>query len=67
VKMPTPTLGASVVPDRTAYGKQPREPKPVWRCTLCGRFYSERTAKNHAPCQQEEDRRDAERSGAFGV
>lgn len=32
----------------------------VWRCEYCGRFYSERTAKAHGYCQQEQDRKDAE-------
>jgi hypothetical protein len=37
-----------------------RKPKPTWRCEVCGKFYSERTAKAHGWCQQEQDRRDAE-------
>jgi hypothetical protein len=33
---------------------------PTWQCEFCGRFYSERTAKQHAYCIQQEDRRCAE-------
>ena len=39
-------------------------PKPTWQCESCGKFYSERTAKDHAACLREEDRRRAE--GAWG-
>lgn len=46
---------------------RPMRPLPTWRCEFCGRFYSERTAKDHAYCVQEEDRRNAERAGAFDV
>jgi hypothetical protein len=42
-------------------------PSPTWQCEFCGRFYSERTAKDHAYCIQAEDRRNAERAGAFDV
>ena len=45
----------------------PRGPKPTWQCEFCGRFYSERTAKDHGYCVQAEDRRDVERAGAFDV
>jgi hypothetical protein len=41
--------------------------KPTWQCEFCGRFYSERTAKDHGYCIQAEDRRNAERAGAFDV
>lgn len=44
-----------------------RKPRPTWQCEFCGRFYSERTAKDHGYCVQAEDRRDAERAGAFDV
>lgn len=43
------------------------QPRPTWQCEFCGRFYSERTAKDHGYCIQAEDRRDAERAGAFDV
>lgn len=42
-------------------------PQPTWQCEFCGRFYSERTAKDHAYCVQAEDRRNAEQAGVFGV
>lgn len=42
-------------------------PRPTWQCEFCGRFYSERTAKDHGYCVQAEDRRNAERAGAFDV
>lgn len=41
--------------------------QPVWRCEFCGRYYSERTAKDHAYCVQEYDRRCAEQAGVFDV
>jgi hypothetical protein len=41
--------------------------RPTWQCEFCGRFYSERTAKDHSHCIQEYDRRCAEQSGAFDV
>jgi hypothetical protein len=44
-----------------------QEPKPTWQCEFCGRFYSERTAKDHAHCVQEYDRRCAEQAGAFDL
>lgn len=34
--------------------------RPIWQCEFCGRFYSERTAKDHGYCIQEYDRRCAE-------
>jgi hypothetical protein len=43
------------------------KPRPTWQCEFCGRFYSERTAKDHGYCIQAEDRRNAERAGAFDV
>jgi hypothetical protein len=48
-------------------GDEQPKPRPTWQCEFCGRFYSERTAKDHGYCIQEEDRRNAERAGAFDV
>jgi hypothetical protein len=43
------------------------KPRPTWKCEFCGRFYSERTAKDHGYCIQAYDRQCAERAGAFDV
>lgn len=42
------------------------KPKSIWQCEFCGKFYSERTAKDHAYCVQAADRRDAEKAWPAG-
>jgi hypothetical protein len=38
------------------YGTGFRTAKPIWQCEFCGRFYSERTAKDHRQCLHEYER-----------
>lgn len=45
---------------------EPPKRKPTWQCEFCGRFYSERTAKDHAYCVQAYDRECFERAFPYG-